>query len=809
MNLKFAFVVCLSAAFALSLSVAPNASAFSGSGSGTSGDPYIITTVAQLQEMNNNLSAHYALGNDIDATITNTWNGGLGFQPIGWIGEEEGYPFMGGLDGRGHTIENLYINRPSESGIGLFGFKLGGRVTNVGLKNADMLGYAHVGGIAGWYQYGTIDNCYATGSISGDYNIGGLVGYFITATMSNCWSSCDATCMVYYVGGLVGRTWYGTITNCYARGDSSGISSYGGLVGFNEGSISNCYSTGRVYFHPASTDYLEIDYYSWSEDYTVYLDVDDSTLDAADQTRTENWSFNLGTFENLYCHQETVDIAGVTYYTLENASADGGGLVIESVGYGLIASFVYPLTDVTAINPTVLSTVAYRQYSDVEEESGMNVSVLIRGSDGTVKATLATGIAGITCTLDWYTAVNYGSVSTPFGGLIGEGSTWATKTAAPAAVSYGGASAWTNGDNIFALRGYWETEFWRYNISTNNWTAMTSTPAWVGYGGALEWSGGDNIYAFRGQGNNTFWRYKISTDAWAAVENAPGGVSTGATLVWTGGDNIYAARGWMQKTFWRYTISTGAWAVMTNAPTEFGAGSSLVWSGGDNVYAMTGLGNFFYMYKISTGTWSVVPHVPDTVGDGGSLTWDGGNYIYALRGNYSTDFYRFSIVDNAWETLAHTPSYIGSGGCIAHGGDNHFYVLKGSGTTTFWRYYLALTLNSFWDIQTSWQTQSDGGTGKTTENMKNNRTYTDNTWSTGLTTPWDFAGNPYYDIANENIWDIDATVNDGYPFLTALMSIPELPPTVSNALPVLVFVSLLIGAFFFIKRKGMNPPKHL
>jgi hypothetical protein len=39
---------------------------FSGTGSGTESDPYIITNVDQFQEMNDDLTAWYALGNDIN-----------------------------------------------------------------------------------------------------------------------------------------------------------------------------------------------------------------------------------------------------------------------------------------------------------------------------------------------------------------------------------------------------------------------------------------------------------------------------------------------------------------------------------------------------------------------------------------------------------------------------------------------------------------------------------------------------------------------------------------------------------------------
>lgn len=55
-----------------------NVISFSGNGSGTEADPYQITTVEQLQEMNDELDAHYILMNDIDASDTENWNGGAG-----------------------------------------------------------------------------------------------------------------------------------------------------------------------------------------------------------------------------------------------------------------------------------------------------------------------------------------------------------------------------------------------------------------------------------------------------------------------------------------------------------------------------------------------------------------------------------------------------------------------------------------------------------------------------------------------------------------------------------------------------------
>ncbi|RLG56411.1 MAG: hypothetical protein DRN83_04185 [Hadesarchaea archaeon] len=85
-------------------------------------------------------------------------------------------------------------------------------------------------------------------------------------------------------------------------------------------------------------------------------------------------------------------------------------------------------------------------------------------------------------------------------------------------------------------------------------------------------------------------------------------------------------------------------------------------------------------------------------------------------------------------------------------------------------------LNSFWDMETSGQSSSAGGTGKTTEQMKNVRTYTDTSWSEGLAEPWDFVGNPYDDTGNQDIWEIHPDVNDGYPTVMKKYIFQNNPP---------------------------------
>lgn len=60
---------------------------------------------------------------------------------------------------------------------------------------------------------------------------------------------------------------------------------------------------------------------------------------------------------------------------------------------------------------------------------------------------------------------------------------------------------------------------------------------------------------------------------------------------------------------------------------------------------------------------------------------------------------------------------------------------------------VGVATHSFWDIETSGQTTSAGGTGKSTSEMRIETTFTD--------TGWNF----------DDIWNIDSVQNDGYPYL--------------------------------------------
>ncbi|MGJ0313568.1 hypothetical protein NG750_03495 [Aliarcobacter cryaerophilus] len=209
---------------------------FSG-GSGTEVNPYTITNWTQLQNINNSnivsSSYYFNLLNNINSSTTGYMgNSGEGWNPIGDYTNN----FNGRFDGLGFTISNLYINRPSQNYVGLFGYTNNATIKNIGLKDVDISGRNSTGGLVGFNENGTISNSYSSGSVTGTNYVGGLVGYKWDGTISNSYASGNVNGNSN-VGGLVGYMnnyfFNVTISNSYASGSVTGTNHVGGLVGYN------------------------------------------------------------------------------------------------------------------------------------------------------------------------------------------------------------------------------------------------------------------------------------------------------------------------------------------------------------------------------------------------------------------------------------------------------------------------------------------------------------------------------------------------------------------------------------------------
>jgi filamentous hemagglutinin family protein len=198
----------------------------------------LVNSVADLQNIGNDLTGNYALGKDIDA-------GNAAFQTLGYASAT---PFTGQFDGMWHTISNLSPNANEIFGdIGATGV-----VRDVNVDSHVSTAIFSPSAILAGNNHGTIANVFTSGSISGTSDGGnsfaGLVGvnYGLIARSG---SSASVIADEAAAGLVVDNQ--GTITQSYASGPVEAISSHGfagGLVMANTGTITQSFvSSNPVY----------------------------------------------------------------------------------------------------------------------------------------------------------------------------------------------------------------------------------------------------------------------------------------------------------------------------------------------------------------------------------------------------------------------------------------------------------------------------------------------------------------------------------------------------------------------------------
>ena len=120
----------------------------------------------KVSEKENRIIEQDENGTDIKTFLTT----GTGFNPI---------VFSGDFDGNGKEIRNLYINRPEEDDVALFGeIRYGDEicVKKLGVTG-EITGNTYVGGIVGHLnEPGKIEYCFNKANIKGDSAVGGIVG---------------------------------------------------------------------------------------------------------------------------------------------------------------------------------------------------------------------------------------------------------------------------------------------------------------------------------------------------------------------------------------------------------------------------------------------------------------------------------------------------------------------------------------------------------------------------------------------------------------------------------------------------------
>ena len=195
------------------------------------------------------LTANLDFDTDDDGDVDSDddyWNSGDGWEPIG----EEDAPFTADFKGNRRTVSNLFIDRDTEDGVGLFG-EIGGSATSVirgvGLVGVDVTGRDGVGSLLGHGVYATVIDSHATGQVSGEDEVGGVVG----RTWGTVWYSSAAVNVSGEdaVGGLVGHQILNDTVAAYATGNVEGMNAVGGLIGAVSDVtqvIEASYATGNV-----------------------------------------------------------------------------------------------------------------------------------------------------------------------------------------------------------------------------------------------------------------------------------------------------------------------------------------------------------------------------------------------------------------------------------------------------------------------------------------------------------------------------------------------------------------------------------
>ncbi|MDR9453892.1 MAG: fibronectin type III domain-containing protein [Wenzhouxiangella sp.] len=254
---------------------------------------------------------YFELQNDLDETTTGYTihvadgdtlaNSGAGWKPIDLLS-------FGVFDGGGHLISGLKINRPSETGVGLFKVnegeikRLGLAGTIAGPDNASGGGDDAVGLLVG-DNAGVINETYTQGVVIGSSRVGGLAGFNI-GVVENSYASVEVTGDT--VAGLVGQN-TGSITNSYSTGlvtpAGDKRATYGGLVAQNQSNDGNL--KGQV-----------VDSY-WDEDSSLTGISDGGEGKTTAQMKSSQTFFSSWDFSTVWAIEEN---AVVSYPYLQNAT---------------------------------------------------------------------------------------------------------------------------------------------------------------------------------------------------------------------------------------------------------------------------------------------------------------------------------------------------------------------------------------------------------------------------------------------------------------------------------------------------------
>ncbi len=218
---------------------------FSG-GTGTVSDPYLIASATDLNNVRSYPGFYFLQTGDINLNVA-PYNVGGGWHPIGSVNSLYHY------DGGGHKITGLRMTPYIEyDPKGLFLGLSGGYIRNLSLKDF-YISSTNAGALAQSCSGTQIENCHVSGDFQGSPSagmdwVGGLVS---EASNSSSFNNCSAWItgmgLMSKTGGIVGFASDSSIDSCRAYVDIGDCSALGGLAAkVHNSTVSHSSTSGRL-----------------------------------------------------------------------------------------------------------------------------------------------------------------------------------------------------------------------------------------------------------------------------------------------------------------------------------------------------------------------------------------------------------------------------------------------------------------------------------------------------------------------------------------------------------------------------------
>ncbi|MFA6512260.1 MAG: fibronectin type III domain-containing protein [Patescibacteria group bacterium] len=283
---------------------------------------------------------------------------------------------------------------------------------------------------------------------------------------------------------------------------------------------------------------------------------------------------------------------------------------------------------------------------------------------------------------------------------------------------------------LFATRGNYDTDFYRYRIQANAWSYMPNTPFGIGDGASIRYANG-YVYLLRGSAasavpTNNFVRYDLTTNQWEHLADTPTNIYQGSEqgLAYISTKNEFLTfRGYSEYAMFAYDITENAWRT-PSLPHHYTSngyyyGAVAYDTSADLLYVARG-GTYtdWWAYDPALATWQQKADVPHNLNIGASAeyvnhannTYDGTYMLvgYEAQGDSVGHFFRYSAATDSWTRLANTPAEPGTAGGadLVYDGTDAIYTAQG-GTTSYYKYTIS---TNTWTtvVSTIWAAPSEG-----------------------------------------------------------------------------------------------------